>query len=132
MKSMLPKAEKREKESSVSDPIPLTYSRLLPSMKQVYGMDLHSPHRNDINLYKRYAGMASSCKAEPSNKNWIYRRMVLVPKSAFTVDNTIQVTTPFVDNSSLSVYFKYAFQGGKSCISTSQFDLNLYRRYASS
>jgi len=112
--------------------IPQTFSRLLPTMKEVYGSAVHSPNRADINLYRRYAGMASSCKLEhPSGKQQIntYKRVILAQQSAFAVDNTLQVTTPFVPNSSMDVYLTYVYKN-KGPLAPSVKDRGLYHRYA--
>ena len=108
-------------------------------MKQVYGSSIHPPPRNGISLYKRYAGMASSCRQQElhsssssssSNGGGVYRRLMLVPKSAFSVDNTLQVTPPYVTSASLDIYKDYVDRGVKMAVTTSVSDSNLYRRYA--
>ena len=111
----------------------MTYARLFPTMQQVYGMDVHEPHRNDVNLYRRYAGMASSCQPSPSGGltfNGAYKRTMLAQQSAFTVDNTIQITTPFVAKSAVDVYVNYYLKGRRGRMAPSPNDVNLYRRYA--
>lgn len=134
MKSFLPKAEEKADKGPDHVESPLTFARLLPSVKQVYGTDIHAPHRTDINLYRKYASMAVSSCVQPdpsSSKASTYKRLMLAQQSAFTVDNTLQVTTPFVAKSSLDVYFNYCFKGRKTRLSPSPNDLNLYRRYTS-
>ena len=133
MKSFLPKSEEKADKSPENVECPLTFARLLPSVKQVYGTDIRVPNRNDVSLYRRYASMATSSCIQPdpsSSKFTTYKRLMLAQQSAFTVDNTLQVTTPFVAKSSLNVYFNYCFKGRKSRLSPSPSDLNLYRRYA--
>lgn len=136
IKPFQPKSE--EKADKIPEKKPssegLTFAALLPSMKEVYGTDIHPPHRNDIGIYRKYANMAiSSCIQPdlPSGKTATYKRLMLVQQSAFTIDNTLQVTTPFVGKSSLDVYFNYCFKGRKCPLSINPSDLNLYRRYAS-
>lgn len=112
---------------------PMSYARLLPTMQQVYGMELHEPSRHDLNLYRRYAGMASSCQPSPSGSQTFsgaYKRMMLAQQSAFTIDNTIQITTPFVSKSSVDVYVHYYLKGRRGRMSPSTNDLSMYRRYA--
>jgi len=139
LKTDAPKAEKTDKSSSSSSESSLTFARLLPTMKQVYGSSIHPPPRNGISLYKRYAGMASSCRQQElhsssssssSNGGGVYRRLMLVPKSAFSVDNTLQVTPPYVTSASLDIYKDYVDRGVKMAVTTSVSDSNLYRRYA--
>ena len=132
MKSILIKHSEKAEKSTASAEIPLTFSRLLPTMKQVYGSDVRSPNRTDVNLYRRYAGMASSCKLDhPSGKQQVntYKRMILAQQSAFAVDNTLQVTTPFVPSSSLDVYLTYVYKN-KGRLAPSLKDGDLYHRYA--
>ena len=112
----------------------LTYARLLPSMHKVYGMDVHEPARNDVNLYRRYAGMAGSnlpASSPPEGQTpTAYKRLLLAQQSAFTVDNTIQITTPFVAKTSLDVYVNYFLKGRRGKLTPNPSDLSLYRRYA--
>jgi len=107
----------------------LTFTRLLPTMKQVYGTSVHPPNRNDVILYKRYAGMASSCQPDPRNKDGLYKRLMLIPKSVFSVDSTMQITPPYVNKASSDMYSSYVDKSGKTSISPSYNDIGLYRRY---
>lgn len=102
----------------------VTYMHLLPSMKQVYGVDIRTPSHKDIHLYRRYASMACS---STSKTNTTSKRVMIPQKSAFPVDNTLQVTTPFVGKSSLNVYIDYWMRGHKVAPSSS--DALLYRKY---
>ena len=134
MKSFIPKTDEKQDVNPASAEHLLTFSSLLPSPKQVYGTDIHLPSRHDTNLYRKYAAMAvSSCIQPESSHSQIssYKRLMLAQQSAFTVDNTLQVTTPFVGKPSLDVYLNYCFKGRKSRVSPTPSDLNLYRRYTS-
>jgi hypothetical protein len=135
MKPFNPKTEEKTDKSPENVKPSITFTDLLPSMKQVYGTDIQPPHRNDIAIYRKYANMAvSSCvQSDLSNgkASTTYKRLMLVQQSAFTIDNTLQVTTPFVGKSSLDVYFNYCFKGRKSPLSINPNDLNLYKRYTS-
>jgi hypothetical protein len=135
MKPFNPKPEEKTDKSPENVKPSITFTDLLPSMNQVYGTDIQPPHRNDIAIYRKYANMAvSSCVQSdlPNGKaSTTYKRLMLVQQSAFTIDNTLQVTTPFVGKSSLDVYFNYCFKGRKSPLSINPNDLNLYKRYTS-
>lgn len=135
MKSILSKSSEKTEKNAVPAEIPLTFARLLPAMKQVYGCDVRSPNRTDVNLYRRYATIASSCKLDqPSAKQQVgtYKRLILAQQSAFAIDSTLQVSTPFVATSSMDVYMSYVYimkKGGR--LSPSVKDGHLYKRYAS-
>jgi hypothetical protein len=136
MKPFHSKTEEKTDKSPENVKPSITFADLLPSMKQVYGTDIHVPHRNDIAIYRKYANMAVSSCVQPdlsnaNGKTSTYKRLMLVQQSAFTIDNTLQVTTPFVGKSSLDAYFNYCFKGRKCPLSINPSDLNLYRRYTS-
>lgn len=99
-------------------------------MKQVYGCSVQTPNRNGVALYKRYAGMVPSCQPDARYKDGLYKRLMLLPKSVFSVDNTMQVTPPYISKSSLDMYSSYVCKGGKTSISPSHNDIGLYGRYA--
>lgn len=102
-------------------------------MREVYGTDMRSPGRSDIQLYRRYAGMASTSSTPPdvTGTPCAYKRMMLAQQSAFAVDNTLQVTTPFVAKSALDVYVGYFLKGRRGRVTPSPRDTDLYARYAS-
>jgi len=130
LKSDVSKADKTEKTVSVPNKTVLTFAHLLPTMKQVNGCSLHAPSRNGVALYKRYAGMASSSQPNTQNKDGFYKRLMLIPKSVFSVDNTMQVTSPYVSKASRDMYSSYIRKGSKTSILPSYNDIGLYRRYA--
>lgn len=92
-------------------------------MKEVYGVEIRNPSHRDIHLYRRYAAMACSSQSKTNT----YKRVMIPQKSAFPVDSTHQVTTPYVGKSSLNVYIDYLMKGQK--VGPSQEDALLYGKY---
>ena len=134
IKSIVPKTDKTDKNvSTTSAANPWTFAHLFPSMKNSYGVDVHAPKKKDILLYKKYARMASCSFPSASNKMTTAAAYTkLVQQSAFSIDNTLRVTTPYVAKRSLDCYMNYTIKGKSGRLSPSHSDTNLYRRYASS
>ena len=132
IKSILHKVPEKGEKNAVVPANPSTYSQLFPPMKSVYGVDVHPPSKSDLMLYKKYARMASSCYPNPNSKSSTTAKYLkLVQQSAFTIDNTLRVTTPYVARTSLDVYINYCHTNHKGAPRPSPTDISLYRRYAS-
>lgn len=128
----MPDGGRRKEETNKSGNTPLKYQQLLRSMKEVYGANVSKPSAKDVHLYRRYASMASSAAPSQSKEtSKTYKRLMIPQKSAFTVDNTLQVTTPYVAKSSLDVYIGYFMKGKSGKVVPAPKDSSLYRQYAS-
>lgn len=129
---VIPSKDDQHDHNSPTTEKSITFQRLFPTMKSAYGVDIRAPHKNDIIMYKRYTRMATSSNPNLYKISPTTKYLMLVQHSAFTIDNTMQVTTPYVAKSSLDVYINYVYKGRKLSKSISSSDVQLYRRYAGS
>lgn len=109
---------------------PLTFSSFFTGMKQTYGVEIKSPRKTDVMLYKRFVNFQQQL---PRNANSPMSAKIvntsICPLSAFSKDSSFSVTPPTVSKLSRDIYKNYVNRMSLGASVPAQRDLNLYSRY---
>lgn len=108
----------------------LSFANMFTGMKHTYGVDIKSPRKSDVMLYKRFVNFQQQLPINPSSP--MSSRIVntsVFPLSAFSKDSSFSVTPPTVSRLSRDIYKNYVSRKSQGASTPSQRDLNLYNRY---
>lgn len=80
-----------------SNPGELSFSNFFTSMKHSYGVELKSPRKSDIMLYKRFVNFQQQLPLDTSSPISLkIAQSSIIPLSAFSKDSSFRVTPPTV------------------------------------
>ncbi|CAG7836139.1 unnamed protein product [Allacma fusca] len=102
----------------------LVFSKFFPTMKESYGVEIKSPRKSDVLLYKRYVNFQQLPGGSPTKNS-----VQIIPLSGFSKDDSFEVTPPTVSRFSRDVYRNYVARGEKGAAGLTQRDHHIYNRY---
>ncbi|ODM99498.1 Polyphosphoinositide phosphatase [Orchesella cincta] len=95
----------------------ISFSKFFGTMKDSYGVELRSPRKSDVMLYK----------SSPISSKLLQNS--IIPLSAFSKDSSFSVTPPKVSRLSRDIYKNYVNRGIDGASSPGTRDMSVYSRY---
>jgi len=118
------------KEVSSTDTPNISFQELLPTMSQVYGMEPKSPNEWDLELYNRYAYLASTSRPKKYRDRSRKQENLWKPQSPFVAnDSSKEVTVPCVTQAAKSLYESYVQSGRVGPPCPSKETMEVYSKY---
>lgn len=109
---------------------PLTFKKIFQGMKVAYGVDIKSPRKCDIMMFKRFVTFQQQL---PLNRGKLISKKIvnsaIIPLSAFSKDSSFSVTPPTVSKVSRDIYKTFVNKTGKGAGMPRERDIVLYKRY---
>ncbi|XP_022104463.1 polyphosphoinositide phosphatase-like isoform X2 [Acanthaster planci] len=110
---------------------------LFPTTKEVYGVAIQNPERQDISIYQRFVSVdlnsRSSCPDVHSVSGRVKRCMKratrLIPNSVFSLDSSYEVTPPTLSRSSRAIYEAFVLKGMVGAQPVFCKDQDIYRKF---
>ncbi|XP_063228139.1 polyphosphoinositide phosphatase isoform X3 [Bacillus rossius redtenbacheri] len=126
-----------EPENSDSQQLPskdsssdaVSFESLFPSMRQVYGMEVGPPSRQDVSLYKRFVAIGHTASEQGAERRAV-RPLRLLQRNVVSLDTSAQVAPPRPSLEALQVYQRYVQRGTRGASEPSPSSLVVYQRYA--
>lgn len=112
----------------------LSLVSFFPPMTETYGDYLHEPSRADNSVYKRHEQIyrITCCPLAKMNQTiGTAAPLVLIQRSSFCLDSSVETDPPTVDRRSRDIYNRYVAMAAKGPQPPANRDLLMYRKFTS-